>query len=92
MSQNQNPQPVQNLHGASPQPFDRGATFTPSKPGKLLRLPAVQERTGFGKSSIYAAVKSGKFPAPYRLSARAVAWKSEDVDRWICERVKVGAA
>ena len=86
------PQPVQSLHGATPRPHDGGATFTPKKPGKLLRLPAVEERTGLKKSSIYAGVKAGTFPAPVRLSARAVGFREEDLDRWICERVKVGAA
>ena len=86
------PQPVQSLNGATPQPFDSGATFTPKKPGKLLRLPRVVEITALGKSSIYACVKSGAFPAPVRLSARAVGWREEDIDKWVSERVKVGAA
>ena len=79
-------QPVQTPHGASPAPFDGRVTVTPSKPGKLQRLPTVEERTGFRKSSIYAGVKAGTFPAPVRLSARAVAWREEDIDHWINER------
>jgi prophage regulatory protein len=59
---------------------------TPAKPGKLLRLPLVEERTGFRKTSVYAGMKAGTFPAPVRLSARAVAWREEDIDRWISER------
>lgn len=92
MSSSQNPQPVQFLHSANPQPYDNGADIPHKKPGKLLRLPAVEERTGLKKSSIYAGVKAGTFPAPVRLSARAVGFREEDLDRWICERVKVGAA
>ncbi len=61
-----------------------------SKPGKLLRLTQVEGRTALKKSSIYAGVKSCTFPAPVRLAVRAVAWREEDIDRWICERVKVG--
>lgn len=91
MNHNKHPQPVQNLHGATPQPFDRGATYTPPKPGKLLRLPRVVEITALGKSSIYAGVKSGAFPTPVRLSARAVGWREDDIDKWVSERVKVGA-
>ena len=67
-----------------------GATGTSAKPGKLLRLPAVEERTGFKKSSVYAGVKAGTFPAPVRLSARAVGWREEDLDKWISERVPTG--
>ncbi len=74
------PQPTQATHGA-----------TPTRPGKLLRLPRVQDLTGFGKSSIYAGVKSGTFPAPVRLSARAVGWRESDIDRWINERTPTTA-
>lgn len=58
-----------------------------AKPGKLLRMPAVEDRTGQKKSSMYAGVKAGTFPAPVRLSARCVAWREEDIDKWISERV-----
>ncbi|MEO6319428.1 MAG: AlpA family phage regulatory protein [Polaromonas sp.] len=86
------PRPVQALHGATPQPHDNGVTIPPQKPGKLLRLPRVLDMTALGKSSVYAGVKSRTFPAPVRLSARAVGWREEDIDKWISERVKVEAA
>lgn len=73
-------------HGASPTPLDGRVTIAPSKPGKLIRLPSVSDRTGLGKSSLYAGVKAGTFPSPVRLSARAVAWRESDVDKWIAER------
>ncbi len=75
-----------------PQPQDGGTTATPAKPDKLLRLPAVEERTGLKKSSLYAGAKAGTFPAPVRLSARAVAWRESDIDRWISERAATGGA
>lgn len=62
----------------------------PTKPGKLLRLPAVMERCALGRSSIYAGVKAGTFPAPVRLSARAVGFREEEIERWVSERVKTG--
>ena len=80
------PQPSQAPHGTAPAPFDGHRIGTPPKPGKLQRLHVVEERTGFKKSSVYAGVKAGTFPAPVRLSARAVAWREEDIDRWITER------
>lgn len=50
----------------------------------LLRLPKVCELTGYGRSSIYALIKSGKFPASVRLAGGgAVAWRSADVKAWI---------
>lgn len=84
--------PVQTLHGATPQPYDGRVTVIPAKPGMLLRLPAVMMRCGLGRSSIYAGVKAGTFVAPVRLSARAVGWREEEIDRWVSERVKTGGA
>ena len=86
MNPSQEPESTQIPHRASPSSHEGDATTTTKKPGKLLRLPLVEERTGFKKSSIYAGVKAGTFPAPVRLSARAVAWREEDIDRWITER------
>ena len=70
---------------------DRAAhNAAPTKPGRLLRLPAVMERCALGRSSIYAGVRSGTFPAPVRLSARAVGFREDEIDRWVSERVKTG--
>lgn len=92
MSLNEPPRnnPDQPTHGAAPKPHDGRATANPPKPGKLIRLPAVEERSGLKKSSIYAGGKAGTFPLPVRLSARAVAWLESDIDRWISERIKAG--
>ncbi len=92
MSLNKLSQPVQVPHGVTPQPYGGNVTITPVKPGKLLRLPAVEERTGLKKSTIYAGVKTKTFPAPVRLSARAVAFREEDIDRWISGRVNTANA
>ena len=53
---------------------------------KVLRLRAVLERVGIGKTAVYAAIKNGEFPAPIKLSARAVGWREADVEKWINER------
>lgn len=92
MNPNEPAKPVQTPHGATPQPHYGSVTVTPLKPGKLLRLPAVEERTGLKKSTIYAGVKAKTFPGPVRLSARAVAFREEDIDRWISGRVNTGGA
>ena len=52
----------------------------------ILRLPTVKERTGLSRSSIYAFVARGTFPAPVSLGARAVGWNSESIDAWITGR------
>lgn len=90
MNQTEPSKPVQTQHGATPQPFDKRVTVTPTKSGKLIRLPAVIERCALGRSSIYAGVRANTFPAPVRLSARAVGWREEEVSRWVVERVTTG--
>jgi len=55
---------------------------------QILRLPRVEERTGVGKSFIYAAIKAGTFPAPFKLGDRAVGWTASSIDAWIQARVQ----
>ncbi|MCW5634721.1 MAG: AlpA family transcriptional regulator [Rubrivivax sp.] len=60
---------------------------------QLLRLPAVQQATGYGRSSIYALIKRGAFPQPVKLAGGgAVAWRSSDVQRWIAGQQPKAAA
>ena len=54
----------------------------------MLRLPTVKERVSLGRSSIYAAIKRGTFPAPIRLSERVVAWVETDIDGWLTSRIE----
>lgn len=86
MSLTEQAKPEQTTHGAYPQPQDGRVIVNPARPGKLIRLPLVEDRTGLGKSSIYAGVKNRTFPAPVRLSARAVAWRESEIDQWIAAR------
>lgn len=60
---------------------------TPSVPAQLLRLPAVIDRTGLSRSSIYRHEAAGAFPRRVKLGEHASAWLAADVDRWIAERV-----
>lgn len=84
------PKPTLSTHDTPSGGVDTGGFATAVKPGKLLRLPAVEERTGLKKSTVYAGVSAKTFPAPVRLSARAVAWREEEIDRWISERTSKG--
>jgi prophage regulatory protein len=54
----------------------------------ILRLPKVKERTGQSRSTIYAAVAQGTFPAPVPLGPRAVGWVEEEVEDWIRRRIE----
>jgi prophage regulatory protein len=55
---------------------------------RLLRLPEVESMVGLRKSSIYEQVKRGDFPAPVKLSRRAVCWPASSIDSWIADRIK----
>jgi len=56
-------------------------------PTRILRLPDVLQLVGLSKSTVYALIKAGLFPAPVRLSgARAVGWILESVIFWIEDR------
>jgi len=53
----------------------------------LLRLPEVINRVGLSRSSIYTKIAAGTFPQPVRLSSRAMAFVSTEIDDWITERI-----
>jgi prophage regulatory protein len=62
----------------------------PAKPEKFLRLRAVEEATSLKKTTIYAGLKARTFPAPVRLTARAVAWRESDIAAWQAGRKETG--
>ncbi len=55
---------------------------------RFLRLPEVKHQVGYGRTAIYEKIKSGEFPAPVSLGARAVAWTSDSIENWIEARIK----
>lgn len=56
-------------------------------PERLLRLSDVLFVTGLGKTSVYAAMQTGSFPAAVRLTERSVAWRESEVIAWVTSRV-----
>ena len=62
-------------------------TFS-ENPISFLRLPQVKQRIGLSRSSVYAKIQRGEFPAPINLGGRAVAWLESEIDGWIRDRVK----
>lgn len=58
-----------------------------ARPHAILRLPAVQTRTGLSRSTIYLRVTQGSFPSPISLGRRAVGWVEQDVQSWLAERI-----
>ena len=59
---------------------------------RMMRLPDVVRATGLGRSTIYAKVAAGEFPAPVKLGARAVAWPESVVAEWLANRPSARAA
>lgn len=55
----------------------------------FLRIPDVVNHVGLCKSSIYKLIADNNFPKPKQLSARAVAWHSDDIREWIDSRPEV---
>ena len=55
-------------------------------PNKILRFPAVVERTSICRATIYNLIAAGIFPRPFRVGARAVGWMESDIDAWIESR------
>ena len=49
----------------------------------LARRRQVEQLVQLSRSTIYAAVKAGTFPAPVRIGARAVAWRISEVEQWL---------
>lgn len=55
---------------------------------RLLRIEAVMDRVGLGRSSIHQRVRDGAFPAPLKFSRRHSAWKESSIDAWIQAQIK----
>jgi prophage regulatory protein len=53
---------------------------------RLLRLPDVIARVALSRSTILRLVAVGRFPAPMRISERAIAWSAAAVEEWIAAR------
>ena len=52
---------------------------TDRTPGRLLRLPEVLRLVPVSKSTWYRGIRKGIYPAPVKLSSRAVAWWHGDI-------------
>ena len=72
---------------------------TSTKPKtRLIRLPEVLSRTGYGRTSIYRKMEKGEFPKNLKLGApikdptqfdcQATAWVEDEIDQWIESRIK----
>ena len=58
----------------------------------IERIPAVLSRTRLSRSSLYALIARGEFLRPLKLSARPVAFLSDEINAWIAERAAARTA
>ena len=58
---------------------------------KLLRLPAVMEMTGLGRSTVYHLVQAKKFPQPTRVAVpKMTVWPSDVIEQWVQDQLSEG--
>ena len=65
---------------------------------RLIRLPEVLSRTGYGRVTIYRKMEHGSFPSSVKLDgppidpnafdSRAIAWIEDEVEQWIDSRIE----
>ncbi len=54
----------------------------------ILRRKQVEARVGLRRSTIYAKIAAGEFPAPVNLGGRAVGWLQHEIENWLADRVQ----
>jgi prophage regulatory protein len=80
-----NPPPLQGAT-AIPTPNSKDPTMDGIHATTLMRLPKVIQMTGLARSTIYKLISDERFPAPLKLTQRAVAWRLLDIEQWIASR------
>ena len=54
----------------------------------IIRRKQVEARTGLSRSTIYERIKTGTFPAPVSIGAKAVGWIESEIDSWLTAQVE----
>ncbi len=49
---------------------------------RLIRRTEVEQRAGISTSTLYRAMRAGKFPEPYRVGPHAVRWSLAEIEQW----------
>jgi prophage regulatory protein len=60
-------------------------------PDRILRLPAVLDRTGLSRSTLYPKIQEGTFPRQVALGARSAGWRESAVLAWMQDPVSFRA-
>ena len=59
---------------------------------RAMRLPEVMRTCALSRSSIYALIAQGEFPAGFLVGPNARAWLLSEVQAWIAARVAARSA
>ena len=59
---------------------------------KLLTCHEVVALVRLARSTIYAMVARGDFPAPKKIGPKAVRWVSAEVNQWVDDAPRTGEA
>jgi prophage regulatory protein len=51
-------------------------------PDRILRLPAVLDRTGLSRSTLYRKMQKGSFPKNVQISTRCAGWRESAITAW----------
>ena len=54
---------------------------------QLIKLHDVLKATALSRSSLYALIAKGQFPAPVKIGPRASAWNYSEIATWIATRI-----
>ena len=54
---------------------------------RIIRTEDLTRRLGLSRATIFRNVKAGRFPAPIKISQRAIGWRIDEVGAWIAARV-----
>lgn len=54
---------------------------------RLLRLPAVRERCGDSRSTLYLRIQQGLWTRPVPIGPRCVAWPEREVEALVAARI-----
>ncbi|MGC6399044.1 helix-turn-helix transcriptional regulator [Sphingomonas sp. FW199] len=58
-------------------------TQSPATPDRILRLPAVLERTGLSRATLYRKINDGSFPRQIKIAERCCGWRESAVMQWV---------
>ena len=50
---------------------------------RLLKIKEVLTITGLSRATLYRRIQTGDFPAPVKVSLRAIRFRSTDLEGWI---------